>query len=126
MSVIGLGVDIVNIKRIEKILLSNKKKFLSKIFYSKKKNIKRFSADSIAKKFAAKEAFAKAIGTGIGKTINFNEIYIDHNKNGAPKIKLEKNVEKRILVKLKLKKINFFLSISDDYPFALATVIISN
>ena len=126
MSVIGLGVDIVNIKRIEKILLSNKKKFLSKIFNSKEKNIKRFSADSIAKKFAAKEAFAKAIGTGIGKTINFNEIYIDHNKNGAPKIKLEKNVEKRILVKLKLKKINFFLSISDDYPFALATVIISN
>ena len=126
MSVIGLGVDIVNIKRIEKILLSNKKKFLSKIFHSKEKNIKRFSADSIAKKFAAKEAFAKAIGTGIGKTINFNEIYIDHNKNGAPKIKLEKNVEKRILVKLKLKKINFFLSISDDYPFALATVIISN
>lgn len=126
MSVIGLGVDIVNIKRIEKILLSNKKKFLSKILHSKEKNIKRFSANSIAKKFAAKEAFAKAIGTGIGKTINFNEIYIDHNKNGAPKIKLEKNVEKRILVKLKLKKINFFLSISDDYPFALATVIISN
>ena len=76
----------------------------------KRKNIKRFSADSIAKKFAAKEAFAKAIGTGIGKTINFNEIYIDHNKNGAPKIKLEKNVEKRILVKLKLKKINFFIN----------------
>ena len=127
MSVIGLGVDIVNIKRIEKLLLNNKKKFLSKILHTKEKqNKKEFSANTIAKKFAAKEAFAKAIGTGIGKTINFSEIFIDHNRSGAPKIKLNKNVEKRILKKLRSEKIKFFLSISDDYPFAAATVIISN
>jgi len=125
MPVVGLGIDIVNIKRIEKVLSNNKSKFLLKILHKKENKVK-LTARSVAKKFAAKEAFAKALGTGIGKTINFNEIYIDHSKNGAPKIKLDKNVEKRILVKLRLKKIKFFLSISDDYPFATATVIISN
>ena len=126
MPIVGLGIDIVNIKRIEKVLSNNKSKFLLKILHKKEKNKVKLTANSVAKKFAAKEAFAKALGTGIGKTINFNEIYIDHSKNGAPKIKLDKNVEKRILVKLRLKKIKFFLSISDDYPFATATVIISN
>ena len=125
MPVVGLGIDIVNIKRIEKVLSNNKSKFLLKILHKKENKVK-LTARSVAKKFAAKEAFAKALGTGIGKTINFNEIYIDHSKNGAPKIKLDKNVEKRILVKLRLKKIKFFLSISDDYPFATAIVIISN
>ena len=125
MPVVGLGIDIVSIKRIEKVLSNNKSKFLLKILHKKENKVK-LTARSVAKKFAAKEAFAKALGTGIGKTINFNEIYINHSKNGAPKIKLDKNVEKRILVKLRLKKIKFFLSISDDYPFATATVIISN
>mgnify|MGYP001179765466 CR=1 FL=1 len=126
MPVVGLGIDIVNIKRIEKVLLSNKNKFLLKILHKKEKNKVKLTSSTVAKKFAAKEAFSKALGTGIGKTINFNEICIIHNKNGAPKIKLDKNVEKRLLAKLRLKKIKFFLSISDDYPFATATVIISN
>ena len=125
MSLLGFGTDIVNIKRIEKILKKNKKNFILKILHKDEKKIKKLTANTIAKKFAAKEAFAKAIGTGIGKYIQFKEICINHNKNGSPKIKLDKSVEKRILVKLKTKKIKFFLSISDDYPFAIATVIIS-
>jgi len=125
MSVLGLGCDIVNIKRVEKIIKNNKKNFLSKILHKDEKKLKKFTANTIAKKFAAKEAFAKAIGTGIGKYIQFKEICIHHNKNGAPKIKLDKNVEKRILIKLRVKKVKFFVSISDDYPFAIATVIIS-
>ena len=122
MSILGLGNDIVNIKRIEKIIKNNKKNFLLKILHKDEKKFKKLTANIIAKKFAAKEAFAKALGTGIGKYIQFKEICINHTKNGAPKIK---SVEKRILVKLKIKKVKVFLSISDDYPFALATVIIS-
>ncbi len=125
MSIIGLGVDIVNIKRIEKLFLKNKKNLFSRILHSKEESKKKLTANTIAKKFAAKEAFAKAIGTGIGKTIKFNEICVDKSKNGAPKIILDKKVEKRILLKLGLKKIKFFISISDDYPFAIATVIVS-
>ena len=125
MSLLGLGTDIVNIKRIEKIIKKNKKKFILKILHKDEKKLKKLTVNTIAKKFAAKEAFAKALGTGIGKYIQFKEICIYHNKNGSPKIKLDKSVEKRILIKLKTKKIKFFLSISDDYPFAIATVIIS-
>lgn len=125
MSIIGLGNDIVNIKRVEKILLKNKKNFIKKIFNSKEIISSKISAEYVSKRFAAKEAFAKAIGTGIGKTIKFNEIIITNNKHGAPGISLEKNVEKRVLKKLKVKRIKYFLSLSDDYPFALATVIIS-
>ena len=125
MSIIGLGNDIVNIKRVEKILLKNKKNFIKKIFNSKEIISNKISAEYVSKRFAAKEAFAKAIGTGIGKTIKFNEIIITNNKYGAPGISLEKNVEKRVLKKLKVKRIKYFLSLSDDYPFALATVIIS-
>jgi len=125
MSIIGLGNDIVNIKRVEKILLKNKKNFIKKIFNSKEIISSKISAEYVSKRFAAKEAFAKAIGTGIGKTIKFNEIIITNNKYGAPGISLEKNVEMRVLKKLKVKRIKYFLSLSDDYPFALATVIIS-
>ena len=125
MSIIGLGNDIVNIKRVEKILLKNKKNFIKKIFNSKEIISSKISAEYVSKRFAAKEAFAKAIGTGIGKTIKFNEIIITNNKYGAPGISLEKNVEKQVLKKLKVKRIKYFLSLSDDYPFALATVIIS-
>ncbi len=124
MSVLGLGIDIVNVKRIEKIIKNNKKNFILKILHKNEKKIKKLNANTIAKKFAAKEAFAKALGTGIGKYIQFKEICINHTKYGAPKIKLDKSVQKRILTKLKLKKVKFFLSISDDYPFAIATVII--
>ena len=126
MSIFGLGIDIVNVKRIEKIFYKNKQKFVSKILHKEELNLKKISPDIVAKKFAAKEAFSKAIGTGIGSTIMFNEILITHSKSGRPNIKLSKNVEKRVLTKLKLKKIKFFLSISDDYPFTVATVIISN
>ena len=125
MSVLGLGNDIVNIKRIEKIIKKNKKNFLSKILHNDEKKIKKLTANIIAKKFAAKEAFAKALGTGIGKYMQFKEICINHNKNGDPNLKLDKSVEKRILIMLRRKKVKFFLSISDDYPFAFATVIIS-
>ena len=125
MSVLGLGIDIVNIKRIEKIIKTNKKNFISKILHKDEKKIKKLTANTIAKKFAAKEAFAKSLGTGIGKYIQFKDICIKHTKNGAPKIKLDKSVEKRILISLRRKKIKIFLSISDDYPFAFATIIIS-
>ena len=90
MSILGLGNDIVNIKRIEKIIKNNKKNFLLKILHKDEKKFKKLTANIIAKKFAAKEAFAKALGTGIGKYIQFKEICINYTKNGAPKIKFDK------------------------------------
>ena len=74
MTLLGLGTDIVNIKRIEKILLKDKKKFIDKILHCEEKKQKKITANFLSKKFAAKEAFSKALGTGIGGVINFNEI----------------------------------------------------
>jgi len=125
MTLLGLGTDIVNIKRIEKILLKDKKKFIDKILHCEEKKQKKITANFLSKKFAAKEAFSKALGTGIGDVINFNEIIIFNKPSGAPDIKIDKKAQKRVLKKLKVSKAKFFISISDDYPFALATVIIS-
>jgi len=125
MSVIGIGTDLVNIKRIEKILKKNSKSFLNRILHKKEKSSGKISAEYISKKFAAKEAFSKAIGTGIGALVNFSDINIDHDKLGKPVIKLDTKVKSKILRRLKVKKANFFITISDDYPFAFATVVIS-
>ena len=97
MTLLGLGTDIVNIKRIEKILLKDKKKFIDKILHSEEKNKKNITANFLSKKFAAKEAFSKALGTGIGGVINFNEIIICNKSSGAPDIKIDKKAQKRVL-----------------------------
>ena len=69
--------------------------------------------------------FSKAIGIGVSKGINFNEIEIYNLKSGKPEIKLVGKT--KIIVKkiFKKKNINIFLTLSDDEPFAVATVIIS-
>ena len=80
--------------------------------------------ESYSKRFAAKEAFAKALGVGISKGISFNEISVINNKNGAPFIELlgkTKSITKN-LIKTKNK---IYLSLSDEKKYALAMVIIS-
>ena len=124
MSILGLGSDIVNINRIKKILSSNKNLFLKRIL-NKREFVKKITPEMVAKRFAAKEAFSKALGTGIGSIIQFSDIIIVHDKYGKPSIKLEPKINKTISKRLKVKKYKIFLSISDDYPFAYATVIIS-
>ena len=92
MKIFGLGTDIVNIKRLEKILKKNKKTFVSRVFSKneisycdKKNNPARF----YAKRYAAKEALSKALGTGIRKGINFKDIEVCNNSFGKPSIKLK-------------------------------------
>ncbi len=123
MSVIGIGIDVVNIKRIKNILKKNKKNFLKKILNEKelKKNI---SEAFISKRFAAKEAFSKALGIGIGKNLSFKDITILNDKNGKPKILINNKIKKIISKLYKSKKFTIHLSLTDDYPFAIANVLI--
>ena len=126
MRILGIGTDIININRITKSL--KKKNFISRIFNSneiKKCNTQINKANCFAKRFAAKEAFSKALGTGISKGLNFNEIIVHNIKIGKPYIKLIGNTKKIVHKILKKKKITIFLSLSDDKPFAVAIVIIS-
>ena len=125
MKILGIGVDLVENKRI-KFLLNNKK-FLKRIFT---KNEIKFSkkiknkVNYFAKRFAAKEAFSKALGTGFIKGINFKEIIILNEKNGKPYIKLIDETKKVVDKKLKLKNYKIFLSLSDEDNYAVAFVTI--
>ena len=126
MKIYGIGIDIANINRIKKSLKN--KDFIDRLFSKnevKKCNNQINKANCYAKRFAAKEAFSKAIGTGISKGINFNEIIVHNIKSGKPNIKLLGNTKKVVIKTLKKKKFNIFLSLSDDKPFAIATVVIS-
>ncbi len=126
MKIFGIGTDIANIDRLKK---SIKNKNLIKRLFNEKE-IKRCSkqknvANCYAKRFAAKEAFSKAIGTGISKGINFNEILVYNIRSGKPNIKLLGKTKLIVRKLLRKRKFDIFLSLSDDKPFAVATVVIS-
>ena len=77
-----------------------------------------------SKRFAAKEAFSKALGTGFRETLNFKDISITNNKNGKPSIKINNKLHNIIIKKFKTKKINVLLSISDESEHSIAFVIL--
>ncbi len=126
MKIFGIGTDITDINRIKKLLKN--KKFLKRIYGIEEINVcnkRKNKANCFAKRFAAKEAFSKALGIGISSGLNFKEIIIKNLTSGKPKIKLigrSKIIFSKILKK---SKYNIFLSLSDEKSFAVATVIIS-
>ncbi len=124
MKILGLGIDIISINRFKKMSKTFIKKLSKRILtkleykeYKKKKNKISF----LSKKFAAKEAAAKALGIGIKKGIYFSDFEIFHNKDGKPKINFL-NRALFFLTKKKAKKIN--ISISDEKKYTIAIVII--
>ena len=126
MSIFGVGTDIVSVERIKRSLKNVN--FLSRVFNSKeilKCKKKASSFNCYAKRFAAKEAFSKALGTGISNGISFNEIIILNKKSGKPYINLSGKTKKVIDSKFKKKKIKIFLSLSDEKKYAVAFVTIS-
>ena len=121
----GIGVDIVLNSRIKKSITNEK--FLLRIFtndeINKSKKIKNKTA-FFSKRFAAKEAFSKALGTGFRETLNFKNISITNNKHGKPSIKINNKLHNLINKKFKTKKINTLLSISDESKHSIAFVIV--
>ena len=129
--IVGLGADIVNIARIEKTLERFDEHFLGKFFNPcEQEDIRavtssaRGVASKTAKYFAAKEAAAKALGTGFNCGISWNEIEISHDELGAPLIALSGKAYARALEISGGGSFQVLLSLSDDYPFAQAVVII--
>ena len=128
MKIFGIGTDIVNIKRFEKVIKKNKTSFVKRIFSKKEINYcekKKKPSTFYAKRFAAKEALSKALGTGIRKGISFKNIEINNDSYGKPYIKLKGTTEQYLKRKIKSKNYSIYLSLSDDEPWAQATVIIS-
>ena len=125
MKIYGIGTDIVSVERIKKSLKN--KKSLNRLFCLEEisKCSKLINSNNCyAKRFAAKEAFSKALGTGISNGINFNEIIVMNEKNGKPFIKIIGKTLKIIKNKYK-KKIAIALSLSDEKKYAVAFVTIS-
>ena len=128
MNIFGIGTDIVNIKRLEKSLKNSGDQFKNRVFTKNEITYcenKKNSSSYYAKRFAAKEALAKALGTGFRKNITFKNIVISNNSYGKPVITLKGPVNTFLKKKIKNKKYKIYLSLSDDLPWAHATVIIS-
>tara|TARA_B100000949_G_C14187697_1_gene410356 strand:- start:379 stop:774 length:396 start_codon:yes stop_codon:yes gene_type:complete len=128
MRIFGIGTDIVNIKRMEHSLKKHGFSFKNRIFSKKEISYcekKKNSSSFYAKRFAAKEAFTKALGTGIRKGVNLKNIEITNNVYGKPLIRLKGNLSRYLKKRIKSSKYDIHLSLSDDKPWAQATVIIS-
>ena len=126
MNIYGIGTDIVSVDRIKNSLKN--KNFIDRVFNNKEilkcKKLTN-SINCYAKRFAAKEAFAKALGTGISNGINFNEIIILNKKSGKPYINIVGQTKKIIDKKFKKKRSKISLSLSDEKKYAVAFVTIS-
>ena len=122
--IIGVGTDVLQIDRIEKLFDKYGEAFLKKNFHSKE--IECFCAFEskkgiayLAKRFAGKEAVAKALGSGVGEGLAFKDIVILNDELGAPYVEFSTSV----IQNFSDKKIH--ISLSDDYPIAVAFVVIS-
>ena len=128
MIIFGIGTDIVNIKRMDLSLKKRGSTFKNRVFSKKEITYcenKKNSSAFYAKRFAAKEAFSKALGTGIRKGVNLKNIEVSNNVLGKPSISLKGKLKSYLKKRIKCKKYDIHLSLSDDKPWAQATVIIS-
>ena len=125
MKIIGIGVDIIQNSRIKKAIKN--KFFVNRIFTKSEissSKIRNYKTNYFAKRFAAKEAFIKSIGTGIRKGINFKDIYVINDKSGKPNIKFSNKVNNLIIKKFKTRNFDIFLSLSDEKNYSIAFVTI--
>lgn len=126
----GLGTDIVNIERIAETLNKFGRRFLERTYTEEEQleiaaetDERRRNARA-AKLFAAKEAAVKALGTGFRDGISWRDVEISHNSLGKPLLRLSGVAEQKLATVAGGKVPLLHLSISDDYPSAVAVVII--
>ena len=125
MKILGIGVDIVDISRFNELIKSNN--FIKRIFSNSEiliaKKI-RNKKTYYAKRFAAKEALAKSIGTGFRNNLNFKDISIINDKLGKPSFVITNKIKNIVKDQFKTSSFNFFLSISDEKKYSIAYVIL--
>ena len=127
MKILGIGVDIIKNERISKLIKNDK--FKSRIYTAREIKLSKKTKNKIAffsKRFAAKEAFSKALGTGFSLNLNFKDIEIINDKKGMPRYVENKKIIKIVQKKYKIKKFNSFLSISDEKDYSTAFAIIQS
>ncbi|MCE2597330.1 holo-ACP synthase [Motilimonas cestriensis] len=123
MAIVGMGTDIVDIRRLEKVLARTGVAFAQRILapnewlqFQQHKQQARF----LAKRFAAKEAGAKALGTGIAQGVTFTDFIVSNNDAGKPLLTLS---GKALELSVQQGVANIHISISDEKYYAVVTVI---
>jgi len=126
--ILGLGSDLIDIRRVEKSINRFGDRFIQRIFTEieqKKSDKRRMRAASYAKRFAAKEACCKALGTGISNGVFWRDMGVVNDKTGKPTMHLENGAAKR-LAQMTPSGYHpvIHLTITDDFPLAQAFVVI--
>ena len=127
MKILGIGVDIVKNTRFK--ILIKKKEFINRTFGKEEIKLSQKltnKSNFFSKRFAAKEAFAKSLGTGFRNNLNLKDIEILNDKKGKPFYIKSKKIDKIINKIFKTKKYDLFLSISDEKDYSIAFTIIQN
>ena len=125
MKILGIGVDIIENKRIIKSIKNDK--FIKRIYSQKELKLSTLTINKISffsKRFAAKEAFAKALGTGFRNNLNFKDIEVINDKFGKPYYSKNEKIKKMIQKNFNVKNFDCFLSISDEKDYSAAFTII--
>ncbi len=130
--IVGIGSDITSISRFERSIAAYGERLINRALGEKEQAeiaAKEFVspreyAASVAKRFAAKEACSKALGTGFRNGIYLKDIQTVHNASGKPELILSEGALRRLQEMAAGRTVNLQLSVSDDYPLAQAFVVI--
>lgn len=129
--IFGIGNDIADIRRIEKSIKRFGDRFIHRVFSDaeiakaerRKANFRNY-AGTFAKRFAAKEALMKALGTGYSHGVHYKKISIVNDKVGKPVIKLTGSTAEFLDGIADGKKVNVHVTMTDEYPYAFAVVVV--
>ena len=127
MKILGIGVDIIENKRIKNSLRNTK--FKIRVYDNKElkqSNLLKNKVNYFSKRFAAKEAFTKALGTGFRENLNFKDIVIMNDTMGKPYYLITNKITKIIQKRFKVRNFDCFLSISDEKDYSTAFTIIQS
>ena len=127
--IIGLGSDLIDIRRIERTINAHGRRFLDRIFtdVERERSDRRAArAASYAKRFAAKEACAKALGTGLRRGVFWRDMGVVNLSGGKPTMALTNGALRRLEeITPEGYQAQIDLTITDDFPLAQAIVVIS-
>jgi holo-[acyl-carrier protein] synthase len=129
--ILGLGSDICDIRRIEKVIAKYGERFLERVYTETERakamrRTEKIRAATFAKRFAAKEAASKALGTGFRKGVFFSDLGVVNLPSGQPTLKMTGGAEVRLRAITPPGMVaQVALTMTDEYPYAYAQVIIS-
>ena len=127
MKILGIGIDIIENNRIKNSIKNLN--FINRIYSSKELKLSIISRNKVnyfSKRFAAKEALAKALGVGFRKNLNFKDIEVINDKMGKPYYVKSKKLTKIVKKNFNVKSFDCFLSISDEKLYSTAFAIIQS